>query len=130
MPATFARLRTAVALIKRDALTLWFACRHPRTPWTARALAIFVAAYALSPIDLIPDFIPVLGLLDELILLPLLIALAVRLLPAEVLADSRHEAERWLAVAGPRPRSAWGAAFVVAVWIAFAIFLWRWLRWP
>lgn len=65
--------RAWAARLKRDALTLWFAARHPRTPWYAKALAAFVVAYALSPIDLIPDFIPVLGLVDDALLLPALI---------------------------------------------------------
>ena len=79
--------RTWAVRIKRDGLTLWFALRDPRTPWLARALAWLVVAYALSPIDLIPDFIPVLGYLDDL-LLPGLIWLTLRLLPEAVLAIS------------------------------------------
>ena len=113
--------------MKRDAVALWFARRHPRTPWLSRALAVFVAAYALSPIDLIPDFIPVLGLLDDLILLPLLIALAIRLLPPEVMADARREAQDWLASAHERPRSVWGAVVIVGLWIAAAALAWLWL---
>ena len=126
-PTTFTRLRAWAARVKRDAVALWFARNHPRTPWTARALAIFVAAYALSPIDLIPDFIPVIGLLDDLILLPLLIALAIRLLPPEVIADSRRQAQEWLASAQDRPRSVWGAVVIVGLWIAVAVLAWRWL---
>ena len=106
--------------IKRDAMTLWFARSHPATPWLAKALAVVVVAYALSPIDLIPDFIPVLGYLDDVLLLPALIWLAVRLLPPEVLADSRREAERRMADQRARPRSAAGAWAIVAIWIALA----------
>ena len=79
-----ARLRTWAKKVKRDGVTLWFAGRHPQTPWFAKALGAFVVAYALSPIDLIPDFIPVLGYLDDAILLPALIWLAIRLIPAPV----------------------------------------------
>jgi uncharacterized membrane protein YkvA (DUF1232 family) len=130
MPAplsvSLARLRAWAARMKRDAVALWFARRHPRTPWTARALAVFVAAYALSPIDLIPDFIPVLGLVDDLILLPLLIALAIRMLPPDVMAESRRQAQDWLADAHARPRSAAGAALIVGLWLAAAWLAWRW----
>ena len=78
--------------IKRDAVAVYFAARDPRTPWFATALALVVAAYALSPIDLIPDFIPVLGYLDDLLLVPLGLMLVIRLLPPAVLAESREKA--------------------------------------
>ena len=113
--------------IKRDGVTLWFAGRHPRTPWPAKALGVFVVAYALSPIDLVPDFIPVLGYLDDVLLLPALIWLAIRLLPPEVLAECRAQAEAWMAAQGAKPRSRMGAVLVVAVWIAVAVALWYWL---
>ena len=100
--------RDGARRIRRDGLTLWFALRDPRTPWAARALGWFVVAYALSPIDLIPDFIPVLGYLDDVILLPGLIWLAIRLLPAQVLADCREEAAHWMAARKAKPRSRWG----------------------
>ncbi|WP_119156191.1 YkvA family protein [Caldimonas tepidiphila] len=112
--------------IKRDAVTLWFAGRHPRTPWHAKLLGLFVVAYALSPIDLIPDFIPVLGYLDDVLLLPALIWLTVRLLPADVLAECRVQAQDWMARAGAKPRSAWGAVLVVAVWIGVSLAAWFW----
>jgi uncharacterized membrane protein YkvA (DUF1232 family) len=113
--------------IKRDAVTLWFACRHPATPWAPKMLCLFVVGYALSPIDLIPDFIPVLGYLDDVLLLPGLIWLAVRLLPSAVLSDSRAQAERWMAERGAKPRSIAGAVIIVAVWIAVASFAGYWL---
>ncbi len=125
-PTALGRLRTWAARMKRDAVALWFARRHPRTPWAAKALAVFVAAYALSPIDLIPDFIPVLGLVDDLILLPVLIALAIRMLPPEVMSESRQEAQDWLASAQGRPRSRWGAVMIVAIWVALSAWAWRW----
>src|SRR3546814_16019789 len=83
-------LKSWAKRIKRDGLTLWFAGKNPRTPWYAKALAVFVVAYALSPIDLIPDFIPVLGYVDDVLLLPALIWLAIRLLPSEVLSECRE----------------------------------------
>ncbi|AVA33700.1 DUF1232 domain-containing protein (plasmid) [Cupriavidus pauculus] len=90
------KLRTWARCIKRDGVTLWFACRSPGTPLVAKALCMFVVAYALSPIDLVPDFIPVLGYFDDVVLLPGLILLAVHLIPEGVLASCRIQAERWL----------------------------------
>ena len=113
-------IRTWARRIKRDAVTLWFAYRHPLTPWPVKALCAFVVAYALSPIDLIPDFIPILGYLDDAILLPGLIWLAVRMLPPSVLAESRVRADAWMAVEGKKPRSYVGAALIVFAWLAMA----------
>jgi uncharacterized membrane protein YkvA (DUF1232 family) len=124
------RLKAWAKRIKRDALALWFARIHPRTPRLAKALGIFVVAYALSPIDLIPDFIPVLGYLDDVILLPTLIWLAVRMLPIEVLAESRTKAEDWMAASNAKPRSYVGAVVIVVLWVlAAGLFgLWAWGR--
>jgi uncharacterized membrane protein YkvA (DUF1232 family) len=120
-------LRNWARRLKRDAMTLWFARRHPRTPWAAKAIAAFVVAYALSPIDLIPDFIPVLGYVDDVLLLPALIWLALRLLPDEVIAESRAQAEDWLARQAARPRSVGGAVAIVVVWLAVAALVAAWL---
>lgn len=95
--------------------------------WYAKALGGFVVAYALSPIDLIPDFIPVLGYVDDVILLPVLIWLTVRMLPHEVLAESRDAAERWLSQRGSRPRSLMGAAAIILIWLATAVVLAHWM---
>lgn len=116
--------------IRRDGVTLWFACRHSATPWYAKALGVFVVAYALSPIDLIPDFIPVLGYLDEVLLLPALIWLAVRLLPREVLAQCRAQADAWMSTRGARPSSRAGAVLIVLLWVAMAAALWVWVVQP
>lgn len=102
--------------IKRDILALWFAARDKRTPLAAKLIAGAVAAYALSPIDLIPDFIPVLGYLDDLILVPLGIAVAVRLIPAPLMTDFRRLASSRAA----RPRSLFAAAAIVALWVVAA----------
>ena len=107
------RLLTRAPCIKQHAVTPWFACRDARTPWHARLLAAVVVAYALSPIDLIPDFIPVLGYLDDVLLLPALICLAVRAIPVAVLADARREADAWAARSGARPRSIAGGVAIV-----------------
>ncbi|MEO8248764.1 MAG: DUF1232 domain-containing protein [Burkholderiales bacterium] len=124
------QLRAWASKLRRDAVTLWFAARHPGTPWLAKLLGAIVVAYALSPIDLIPDFIPVLGLLDDLILLPGLIWLALRMLPAPVLAECRARSDQWIAAKRTKPASRIGAAFVIAIWIAAALALWLWLARP
>ncbi|GKS95341.1 YkvA family protein [Acidovorax sp. SUPP2825] len=103
--------------IKRDGVTLWFACKSPATPWYAKALGVVVVAYALSPIDLIPDFIPVLGYLDDVIVLPALIWLTVKLLPAPVLISCRSQADEWMRTEGRKPRSRAGVVFVLVVWL-------------
>ncbi len=114
--------------MKRTALTVYFAARDPRMPWGLRALALFAAAYAFSPIDLIPDFIPVLGLLDDLILVPLLVALVIRLAPAEVIASARARAE----AGTDRPTSRAAALVIVGIWIlgiaSLAYWVWTWSR--
>lgn len=113
--------------VKCDAMTLWFARNHADTPWHAKALGAFVVAYALSPIDLIPDFIPILGYLDDVILLPALIWLTVRLLPPHVLAESRLKAEQWMADENARPRSLAGALAIGAIWLAVGVSLALWV---
>ena len=110
------RLRDWAQALRRETLVLYFAARDPRTPWYAKLLAGAVVAYALSPIDLIPDFIPVLGYLDDLILVPIGIALVLKLIPAEVLSAARARAE----AAIERPRSIAAAVIIVAIWIALA----------
>ena len=107
------RLKAWAGRITRDVLALWLAARDRRTPWAAKAVAAGVVAYALSPIDLIPDFIPVLGLLDDAVLLPLGILLAVRLIPGALMAEFRAAAE-----GVRRPLSRAGAVLVVGLWLA------------
>ncbi len=111
--------------IKRDVYALYLAARDPRTPWYAKAFALGIAAYALSPIDLIPDFIPILGYLDEAMLLPLAVMLAVRLVPPGVMAEHRAAAFK----AQGRPVCRAGAVVVVALWVMSAGLLVWWL-WP
>jgi len=114
--------------IKRDGVTLWFAGKNPRTPWYAKALGIFVVAYALSPVDLIPDFIPVLGYVDDVLLLPVLIWLAIRLLPPGVLAECRSRAEEWMQANGSKPSSRAGAILVVSLWLGSVVAAWLWFK--
>ncbi len=97
--------------LKQEVTALAYAQRHPDTPWVARAAIFCIIAYALSPIDLIPDFIPVLGFLDDLILLPLGIYLVLKLIPKHVMAEARVRATA-------APASKWGAIIVVLSWLA------------
>ena len=119
------RLRNSLARLKNDVIAVWFCARHPRTPFAAKALAIAVAAYAFSPIDLIPDFIPVLGYLDDVILLPLGIWVVLKLLPEGVIAECREQAAHWLAERRPGPRSYFGAAIILGLWLATLWLAWR-----
>ena len=111
------RLTGRARRLKVDALALYFAARDPRTPWYARILVAAVVAYAFSPIDLIPDFIPVIGYLDDLLIVPLGLALALRLVPGDVMIDSRQLAQ----AAASRPVSKVAAAVIVAIWLAAAV---------
>jgi uncharacterized membrane protein YkvA (DUF1232 family) len=108
--------------IRRDAHALYLAARDPRVPWCAKALAIAVAAYALSPIDLIPDFVPVLGYVDDLIIVPLGIALVIRLIPPEIMTQHRDMAS----AAQERPISRAAGMTIIAIWIV-AIGLTGWI---
>jgi uncharacterized membrane protein YkvA (DUF1232 family) len=116
------RLREWSRSLKRDVHAIYLAARDPRTPWYAKALAACVAGYALSPIDLIPDFIPVLGYLDDIVIVPLGILVVVKLIPPEVLADSRAAAAR----AAARPVTRRAAMVIVLIWAA-AIALTGWM---
>lgn len=113
--------RTWAKNIKRDVHAVWLAARDPRTPLLAKALALIVAAYAVSPIDLIPDFIPIIGYLDDLIIVPLGIMLVVRLIPAEVMREHRETA----AQASRRPVSRITAGVFIVIWVMCAVLLVR-----
>ena len=117
------RLAQWAHALKRESLALYYAARDARTPWYAKLLAGAIVASALSPIDLIPDFIPVLGLLDDLLLLPGAIWLALRLVPEPVLADARRRADTTL----ERPTSRTAAFVIVVVWVACAVALGTWI---
>ncbi len=116
-PGLWQRCRRRAEGLKADTYALYLACRDPRTPWYARLLVAGVVVYAVSPIDLVPDFIPVLGLLDDIVIVPLGAALAFRLVPREVMADCRQRARCATGAGAPR-RSRWLAgAIVVAIWL-------------
>jgi len=117
-------LRQRAGRLKRETFALYLAARHPDTPWYAKILVAGVVAYGLSPIDLIPDFVPVLGYLDDLILVPLGIALAVKMIPPYVLAECRVRAQESLA--GGRPVNRVAAAVIVGIWLLFAALCTLW----
>jgi len=118
-------MRDWARAIKKDVVALYIAARDPRVPWYVKLAAAAVAAYALSPIDLIPDFIPVLGYLDDVIIVPLGIFLVVKMIPAPLMAEFREEAQR----RSGRPTSRVAAAAIIALWIA-AIGSTLWAFWP
>jgi uncharacterized membrane protein YkvA (DUF1232 family) len=119
----FDRFKRWARGLKRDAYAVYLAARDPATPWYVKALALAVAAYAFSPIDLIPDFIPVLGYLDDLILVPLGIWLVVSLIPADAMAGYRARASEMV----QRPRSKVAAIAIVIIWLLTATLLgWFW----
>jgi len=110
----FEKLRSRARALKNEAYAIYLAAKDPRTPWYAKALIYFVVAHTFSPIDLIPDFIPILGYLDDLIITPLGIALAIRLIPAEVLAEARLT----VATHGMERRVMYvGAGIIIIIWI-------------
>ena len=113
------RMRRRARALKRDTLTLYLACRDPRTPWYAKAFTGAVVAYALSPIDLIPDFVPVLGYLDDLVLVPLGLAIAIHMVPDAVLVDCRAKA----AAIDARPTDRRAAAVIVLIWVLATLVL-------
>jgi uncharacterized membrane protein YkvA (DUF1232 family) len=111
--------------VKRDALAVWIAARDRRTPWPAKLLATAIAAYALSPIDLIPDFVPVLGYLDDLLILPLGIVLVVRMIPPDLMREFRAEAARL----DQKPASAAGTIAIAILWLGLGALV-LWTVWP
>jgi uncharacterized membrane protein YkvA (DUF1232 family) len=118
------RVKDRARAVKRDVLAIWIAARDRRTPWYVKLLAAAIAAYALSPIDLIPDFIPVLGYLDDLLILPLGILLVVRLIPPDLMAEFRAEAARL----ENRPVSRSGLIAIIGLWLALGALLF-WTVW-
>jgi len=120
-----ASLKQRALALKTDTYSLYLVARDPRTPWYAKVLAAGVAAYAFSPIDLIPDFIPVLGYLDDLLIVPAGIALAIKLVPPEVLADCRaRAADRTDA---GQPVNLLAGAIIIAIWVVLAALFMVWL---
>lgn len=121
--ASLAHIKEWAYRVKRDVIAVYFAARNPETPVIVRLLALVVAAYALSPIDLIPDFIPVLGYLDDLLIVPIGLMIVVRLLPPHILEISRTQAAESMA----KPRSLMAAAIFVMIWVLCSVSLIYWL---
>lgn len=125
VPSVKQRLKQWARKLKSDSIAIYFALKHPQTPIYARVVAAIVVGYALSPIDVIPDFIPVLGYLDDVILLPLGIALAIKLIPAEILHVCRQEVKKNPPVIRPK---IWLAAYVIVLlWLSVLYVLYEWI---
>lgn len=108
--------------LKRDLIAIYMAMKNPKTPWYAKVMALVVVGYAFSPIDLIPDFIPILGYLDDALLLPIGIAITIRLIPKEIMAQARKEAENTPMHTGKHPVA---TAVIICIWLAFVLWLIR-----
>lgn len=119
------KLKQRARQIKSETFALYLAARDPRTPWYAKLLVAGIVAYAFSPIDLIPDFVPVLGYLDDLIILPLGITLAIKMVPNSVLAECRTRAQD--AIQNERPVSRAAAAVIVVIWLLLAVLYTVWV---
>jgi uncharacterized membrane protein YkvA (DUF1232 family) len=120
----FARIKRWARNARRDAHAVYLVARDPRVPWYTKTLATVVAGYALSPLDLIPDFIPVVGFVDDVILVPLGIVLVIKLVPAEILQEHREHAERVIDL----PKNRIGAIVLLCFWLA-AVGFSAWLAW-
>lgn len=103
--------------LKADVMTLWYAYQDPQCPLLSKLLVGFIVAYALSPIDLIPDFIPIIGYLDEMILLPILITIAIKTIPNQVFTTAKAKATEHLQRKNPKPRLWLGALFILSIWV-------------
>lgn len=123
--STLSRWKERARQLESDTYAIYLACRHPRVPWYAKALATVVVVYAFSPLDLIPDGIPILGYLDDLVLVPAGIALALRLIPPDVMAECRSQAQARLA--GGRPTNWPAAVVIIAIWLGVVGLLSAWV---
>lgn len=124
------RIRNWARGLKAETIALWFCCKHPGTPLAAKILATLVVAYALSPIDLIPDFIPVLGYLDDVILIPIGIYFTLKLVPQPVIDECRIKARGWLDARKGKPRNYVAAGVIVCLWLAAVWWAWLWYSAP
>jgi uncharacterized membrane protein YkvA (DUF1232 family) len=119
------QIREFIQFIKFEALILWMACRNKQTPMLIKAIGFVILAYAFSPIDLIPDFIPVIGYLDDLVLLPVLIIIAIKLLPKEIYDQSEGQARLWLMENSKKPRTKWGLFLIPFCWLLIIYLLFK-----
>jgi len=113
----FSKISSWAKALKLDVLALWFALKNPTMPFWAKVVCFIAVAYALSPVDLIPDFIPVLGYLDDLIIVPALVWLALKLIPTEVMNLAREQAVEWINSNQSKPKSYVGLTIVVVIWL-------------
>jgi uncharacterized membrane protein YkvA (DUF1232 family) len=123
--ALLEKLKQRARHLKSETFALYLASRDPRTPWYAKLLVAGIVAYALSPIDLIPDFVPVLGYLDDLILIPLSITLAIKMVPDSVLAECRERARE--SIRNGKPKSRVAGAVIVVIWLILAVLCAVWV---
>ncbi|ENR9754186.1 DUF1232 domain-containing protein [Acinetobacter baumannii] len=107
--------------LKKQIIMLWFASRHPQMPWLPKIIAVVAVAYAFSPIDLIPDFIPILGFIGDAVILPILIWLAVRFTPQQVIFDAEQQAKEWLDEHEKRPKNYLVAVLIILIWLTLAV---------
>lgn len=114
-----------VRQLKQETYAIYIACKDPRVPWYARVFAGFVVAYAFSPIDLIPDVIPILGYLDDLILVPLGIILVIKMIPPDVLAECREKAEE--VISQGKPTSKIAVVVIVGIWLLLGVLVVVWV---
>ena len=114
---SFQKISAWAKALKLDVLALWFALKHPSVSGWAKAIAFIAVAYALSPIDLIPDFIPVLGYLDDLIIVPVLVWLALKLIPTDLMNQARDQAVEWINSNQSKPKSYVGLFIVLVIWL-------------
>ena len=119
----FQKISAWANALKLDVLALWFALKHPSVSGWARVIAFVAVAYALSPIDLIPDFIPVLGYLDDLIIVPVLVWLALKLVPIDVLKQPREQAVEWINSNQSKPKSYVGLLIILVIWLVCLVIL-------
>ena len=125
--ALLQRFRQKLGDLKIELLAVWFAYRDPRTPWYAKIWAALVAGYAFSPIDLIPDFIPIIGYLDDAIIVPLGLIIAIKLIPKDVMADTRIKAKDWLEQRKQKPTNKTMAVLIVLLWILLFLVVIRYI---
>jgi len=123
----FQNLKQKIDDLKIELLAVWFAYRDPRTPWYAKVWSALVAGYAFSPIDLIPDFIPVIGYLDDAIIVPLGLIIAIKLIPKEVMADTRIKAKDWIEQRKQKPQNKTMAVLIVLLWILLFLLIIRYI---
>ena len=120
---SFQKISAWAKALKLDVLALWFALKHPSVSGWAKAIAFIAVAYALSPIDLIPDFIPVLGYLDDLIIVPVLVWLALKLIPTDLMNQARDQAVEWINSNQSKPKSYVGLLIVLIIWLICLVIL-------